>query len=100
MRTMTIAAVSLCVAASFTFMTGSFAQVPPAHKMPANQSVFVTLGTQSGPIPSVDRAQPANVVMWRDEVILVDAGDGVVEQLAKAGVPLGTVSAVLVSHLH
>jgi ribonuclease BN (tRNA processing enzyme) len=100
MRTVTVAAVSMCVAAFFAFTTGSFAQVQRAYEVPANQSVFVTLGTQSGPIPSVARAQPANVVMWRDEVILVDAGDGVVEQLTKAGVPLGAVDAVLISHLH
>lgn len=63
-------------------------------------STWVTLGTMGGPIASPDRSQPANVLLVQSGAILVDAGDGTAEQLAKAGVPLPRVRAVLLSHLH
>ncbi len=63
-------------------------------------SVFVTLGTQGGPLPSAGRSQPANLLILSDQAILIDVGDGAAEQLAKAGVPLGDVRTVFLSHLH
>jgi ribonuclease BN (tRNA processing enzyme) len=61
---------------------------------------FTTLGTFAGQIPSADRSQPANVIRMGDRAILIDAGDGVAGQLAKAKVPLGAVTTVFISHLH
>jgi ribonuclease BN (tRNA processing enzyme) len=61
---------------------------------------FTTLGTNSGPIPRPDRSEPANLVRYADQLILTDVGDGAPEQLAKAGVPLGRVQTLLISHLH
>ncbi len=63
-------------------------------------SRWITLGTQGGPIPLKSRSQPANVLLTRDGAFVIDAGDGVTEQLAKANVPLGQVKAVVLSHLH
>ncbi len=72
---------------------------PPTHaQTPASR--WVTLGTQGGPIPLKSRSQPANVLLTGDGAYLVDAGDGVTEQLAKANVSLGQVKAVVLSHLH
>lgn len=62
--------------------------------------VWVTLGTKGGPIASASRSQPANVLVTQDGAYLVDVGDGAVEQLAKAEIPLGDIRAVLISHLH
>jgi ribonuclease BN (tRNA processing enzyme) len=62
--------------------------------------VWTTLGTAGGPIPNPVRAQPANLLGNAEGAILVDAGDGVVDQLGKAGVDLGTVGAIFLSHLH
>ena len=67
-------------------------QAPATH--------WITLGTQGGPMPSSARSQPANVLLTRERAYLVDVGDGAAEQLAKAGIPLGEVRAVLLSHLH
>ncbi len=64
------------------------------------KSRFITLGTNSGPIPDANRAQPSNVLVYGDQVILIDAGDGASWQLAKAGISLGKVNTVLLSHLH
>lgn len=61
---------------------------------------FTTLGTNSGPIPNPQRAEPANLLQVGDQNILIDVGDGAPWQLAKAGVPLGKVHTILISHLH
>jgi ribonuclease BN (tRNA processing enzyme) len=66
----------------------------------APASSFVTLGTMGGPIPSPTRAQPANLLQSGDQSILIDAGDGAAEQLAKAGIPLRDIRIVFISHLH
>jgi ribonuclease BN (tRNA processing enzyme) len=63
-------------------------------------SEWITLGTQSGPTPRATKSQPANLLHYADQFILVDAGDGAAEQLAKAGVSLAAVRTVFISHLH
>ncbi|MDI1363950.1 MAG: MBL fold metallo-hydrolase [bacterium] len=72
-----------------------------AGAAPASASmVFTTLGTNSGPIPNAQRAEPANLIRLGDEAILVDVGDGAGGQLAKAGVTLAQVRTIFISHLH
>ncbi|HEY4344512.1 MAG TPA: MBL fold metallo-hydrolase [Parvibaculum sp.] len=66
----------------------------------APKSVYVTLGTNSGPIPNPQRAEPANFLHYGDQNILVDAGDAASWQLAKVGVDVGQVQTVIISHLH
>ena len=61
---------------------------------------FVILGTAAGPLAEADRSQPANALIVNDDVYLVDAGDGAVGQLAKAGIRLPTVDGVFISHNH
>lgn len=64
-------------------------------------TVWVTLGTQGGPIPTSTRSQPANAIVRGDGAItLVDVGDGAVEQLTRAGYDLRNVDTVFLSHLH
>jgi len=73
-------------------------QGPPGR--PAAASQFVVLGTASGPNSEATRAQPANVLIVAGQPYLIDAGDGAVAQMAKAGLRLGGVRAVFLSHLH
>jgi ribonuclease BN (tRNA processing enzyme) len=61
---------------------------------------FIVLGTASGPNSEPDRAQPANALRAGGRLYLVDAGDGAVAQMAKAGLRIGGVDAVFLSHLH
>lgn len=61
---------------------------------------WTTLGTNAGPVSYGDRAQPANLLRYGNVNLLVDAGDGVVKQLASAGFALSTIPTVLISHLH
>lgn len=73
----------------------------PASAAPApSADGFITLGTMGGPVPSPDRSQPANALLHAGGVYLVDAGDGTVGQLARAGILLPQVRAVFLSHLH
>lgn len=62
--------------------------------------VWIELGTQSGPIPGASRSQPAHLLRWQDQAILIDVGDGASQQLVKAGVGLAEVETVFISHLH
>jgi ribonuclease BN (tRNA processing enzyme) len=66
----------------------------------ADQPVWVTLGTSGGPVPNPLRSQPANALVVGNDIVLFDVGDGVVEKLAQAGLQLGNVKAVVISHLH
>lgn len=72
----------------------------PAAAQPGDRPAFITLGTTAGPIATPDRSQPANLLRWRDQAILIDAGDGAAGQLARAGVPLASVRTIFISHLH
>jgi len=63
-------------------------------------SQFITLGTHGGPVSDRNRSQPANALVLGQAVYLVDAGDGAVQQLARAGLSLAAVRAVFISHIH
>jgi ribonuclease Z len=57
------------------------------------------LGTGS-PIPHPQRAGPATLVRASDQLVLFDAGRGVVMRLAKAGVLPSMLSGIALTHLH
>ena len=78
-------------------VNGASAQQPAAASGPPK---WVTLGTHGGPVQIADRSEPANAILIGRDAYLVDVGDGACEQLAKAGVPLGQIKAVFISHLH
>ena len=88
------------LAATFAATLAVALLVWPPAKAADRHTTFITLGTASGPIANPLRFQPANLLRFGDEVILIDAGDGAPEQLAKAGVSLDTVGTVVISHLH
>jgi ribonuclease BN (tRNA processing enzyme) len=61
---------------------------------------LVTLGTQGGPLPSATRAQASNAVVVNGAIYLVDAGNGVLRQLAQAGLEPRRVGQVFITHNH
>jgi len=76
------------------------ARFVPGSGLP-RASTWTTLGTMGGPIASSHRAQPANLLIQDGfGALLVDSGDGAADQLAKVGVDLAAVRAVILSHLH
>lgn len=72
------------------------------HREPIDpaESRVIMLGTTGGPIPRVDRSQPASLVVARGKAFLVDAGAGAARQLVTAGYALNQVEAVFLTHLH
>ena len=95
-RVMRLFAPATALALAFGSMPASAATATDA----ATTAHWTTLGTNSGPIPNPERMEPANLLRFGDDVILVDAGDGAAEQLAKAGVPIAALHQVILSHLH
>ena len=89
----------LALVALLTTTAGPVIGAPVAERG-ATKSVLITLGTMGGPIADPVRSQPANLLIDGDLTVLVDAGDGVAEQLAKAGIPIARVRTVFLTHLH
>lgn len=61
---------------------------------------FITLGTAGGPVPKLNRAQPAHAIVRGDLTILVDCGDGAMGQLMRAGIDFRNVHHIILSHHH
>jgi ribonuclease BN (tRNA processing enzyme) len=80
------------------------ARSPQADSAPASATApayrFVTLGTQGGPMPSMDRSEPANLLMKPGSAYLVDAGDGALSRAIGAGAQFPWLRGVFISHLH
>jgi ribonuclease BN (tRNA processing enzyme) len=60
----------------------------------------VLLGTKGGPRLSTDRIGPSQLIRHDGRVVLVDAGEGVVHQLLRAGVGPAEVQDVFITHHH
>ena len=63
-------------------------------------SIDITLLGTGSPIADPNRAGPATLVQAGGEHYLVDCGRGVLMRLAAAGVPVGQLTAVCITHLH
>lgn len=61
---------------------------------------IVTLGTMAGPMANPLRGQPATLLHWAGGMILVDAGDGTFEQMARAGFDSVPLKTVVITHIH
>ncbi len=59
-----------------------------------------TLGTQGGPFPSVQRAEPSNALVVNGAIYLIDAGNGVARQLVIAGLDFRKVNQIFITHNH
>jgi ribonuclease BN (tRNA processing enzyme) len=66
----------------------------------APQTEIVTLGTMAGPMTNPERSQPATLLRWPGGMVLVDAGDGAVEQMARAGIDPVPLKSVVITHIH
>lgn len=61
---------------------------------------LILLGTAGGPPAHADRSQPATLLKVGNRSYLIDAGENVGQQLARAGVPVRSVSNTFLTHLH
>jgi ribonuclease Z len=60
----------------------------------------VTLLGTGGPRPDVQRGGTGLLIRYDDDLILIDAGRGVVRQLAQLEVPFSKINSLLVTHHH
>jgi ribonuclease BN (tRNA processing enzyme) len=61
---------------------------------------LITLGTRFGPTPVAHQAQSSNLLTANGALYLVDAGDGVLRRLAKAGVEFNEIGVIFITHPH
>lgn len=60
---------------------------------------LILLGTAGGPTPKKNRAAPAQMILI-DDAYIIDCGNGVAQQIVKAGVKLSAVRHVFLTHHH
>jgi ribonuclease BN (tRNA processing enzyme) len=80
------------------FASGALAATAPGSSR--RTSKLVLLGTAGGPTPKVDRSAPANAIVVGGDVYVIDCGDGVARQMVKAGLDLGRIRDVFITHQH
>lgn len=61
---------------------------------------LILLGTAGGPTPKKNRAAPAQMILIDDEAYVIDCGNGVAQQIVKAGVKLSAVRHIFLTHHH
>jgi ribonuclease BN (tRNA processing enzyme) len=61
---------------------------------------LITLGTKAGPPPAASRAQSSNLLIVNGTYYVIDAGDGVVRRLARAGIRLQNIGTIFITHHH
>ncbi len=61
---------------------------------------LILLGTAGGPTPKKNRAAPAQMILIDQEAYVIDCGNGVAQQIVKAGVKLSAVRHIFLTHHH
>lgn len=74
--------------------------IPKVLASPQASVRLVVLGTAGGPTPKPNRFPAAYALVVDDDVYLIDAGNGVAQQLARAGIGINRVRHVFISHHH
>lgn len=91
----------LLASALSLFLTGTAESASDGEPVKVTTPVkLITLGTGGGPAIRLKRAQSANALVVGDAIYLIDAGDGVLRQLAAAGLHVKAVRAVFLTHHH
>ena len=61
---------------------------------------LITLGTRVGPDPVAHQAQSSNLLIVNGALYLIDAGDGTLRRLAKAGIKFNEIGVIFITHPH
>src|SRR3954465_3716854 len=72
----------------------------PTAPVPSDSLKVVLLGTGAGPPVSLTQYGTSTLVEAGGQRFLFDCGRGATLRLAQAGVPLGTITRVFLTHLH
>ena len=78
----------------------ALAQPSAARPPQATAYEWVTLGTHGGPMPSLKRSQPANLLVRNGEAHLIDVGDGAASRMVAAGAGYPWLRSIFISHIH
>jgi ribonuclease BN (tRNA processing enzyme) len=81
-------------------LIGAGAAMLAAPAFGAGKSRLILLGTAGGPTPKPNRAAPAQVIVVDGAAYVIDCGNGVARQLVLAGVPLRSLRAIFITHMH
>jgi len=84
-----------CAALSLVSV-GSLAQTAA----PAKKTRLILLGTGGGPTPKKNRSAPAQVIVVNEVAYVIDCGNGVARQFVTAGLKLGSIRDVFITHHH
>ena len=66
----------------------------------AKRSRLILLGTGGGPTPKALRSAPAQAIVIDGVTYVIDCGDGVARQMVRAGLDLGSIRNVFITHQH
>ncbi|MGH8115607.1 MAG: MBL fold metallo-hydrolase, partial [Rhodanobacteraceae bacterium] len=100
-RLLRAAGLSLAAIATANTRALSADTKPKYLPMPVSpRSKLVLLGTAGGSTPKVDRSAPANAIVIGDVIYVIDCGNGVARQMVKAGLDLGHIRDVFITHHH
>lgn len=66
----------------------------------APRSRLILLGTGGGPTPKALRSAPAQAIVVDGVTYVIDCGDGVARQMVRAGLDLGSIRNVFITHQH
>jgi ribonuclease BN (tRNA processing enzyme) len=73
----------------------------PTNELASRKTTrLFTLGTTSGPIPVVGRAQASNLLSVNGANYVVDAGDGVTRRLTRLGTNFRNIGNIFITHPH
>ncbi|HEX5439076.1 MAG TPA: MBL fold metallo-hydrolase [Gemmatimonadaceae bacterium] len=72
----------------------------PSSTPSPERSRLILLGTAGGPTPKVARSAPASAIVVGHDIYVIDCGNGVARQMVKAGLDLGRIRDVFITHQH
>ena len=101
-RAARVGTVAVAVALAAAFAAQSSAQPGPseAQEKPQAGDMLVTLLGTGSPVPSATRFGNSTLVQAGGLNLVFDAGRGAAIRLAQAGVPVGEVDGVFITHFH
>ena len=79
---------------------GSRAQPSAGTSPPKSGTRLITLGTRSGPTPTVGRAQSSNLLIVNGALYIIDAGEGVTRRLTRLGTNFRNIDNIFITHPH
>src|SRR6516165_2731077 len=93
-------AATLVVVGALLLAVASFAQTGGPAPAPKSGTRLITLGTRSGPTPTVGRAQSSNLLIVNGTQYIIDAGDGVTRRLTRLGTNFRNIGTIFITHPH